>query len=87
MGSHQSNEYQSVMNDITLKSKETCKLTTKSEASSNVVIVDHSKISGDLNATTLVSQTDGACMLVNSTSEVAEGNSPAAGQSVRQDCD
>lgn len=76
MGSHQSNfqrEYQEIMNNLTIKSKEMCTLTTKSEASNNVVIVDHSKIKGDFNATTLVAETDGSCVLVSSTSAVAKG--------------
>lgn len=75
MGASQTNfqrEYQKVVNNITLKSKEVCSLTTKSEASHNVVIVDHSIIKGDFNANVLVAETDGTCMLVNSTSEIAQ---------------
>ncbi len=76
MGSMQSNyrrDYQSIVNNFTVKSKETCALITKSEASNNVIIVDHTKIKGDFEGVTLTASTDGTCMVVNNIQDVTDG--------------
>lgn len=75
MGTSQSNyrrDYQSIVNNFTSKSKETCKLTTKSEASNNVVIVDHSTIKGDFEGVVLTASTDGSCIIVDNVQQMTD---------------
>lgn len=72
MGGAQSNfrkTYQSAVSELTTES---CTLTTKAEASNNVVIIDHSTIKGDVEGVTLTASTDGTCVLVDNVGDVAK---------------